>query len=203
MTEDEAQGWVRDWFGPAAYTRMEAFTQLLIAENVVQNLISPSSVASLWARHVVDSAQLLNLASPAWINWIDIGTGGGFPGLVISLLAPNRPVTLVEPRRKRAEFLQHCVSTLALPQVRVAQSRIEMLAEPHDIISARAVAAVDKLLEAAHGCAHKTTRWLLPRGQMSGTDANFPSGATNSMFHVEHSITDERSAILVIDGDGR
>ena len=195
MTEAEAGDWMANRFGREAVTRVAAFVERLSAENAQQNLIAPSTVGTIWTRHVADSAQLLDLAPSGWSRWLDIGTGGGFPGMVVALLAPERAVTMVEPRAKRAAFLQSIVELFQLPKALVAACKVEALPTTADVISARAVAALDTLLRAAGHCAGPTTTWLLPRGR-SATDIT----SQGVMFHVEHSLTDPSSLILVGKG---
>jgi 16S rRNA (guanine527-N7)-methyltransferase len=101
MTEEEARQWIRERFGDVGTTRMEALAGLVAAEAVNQNLVAPSTLASIWSRHIVDSAQLIGLANEVQGDWLDIGSGAGFPGLVVAALT-NRAVFLVEPRRRRA-----------------------------------------------------------------------------------------------------
>ena len=195
MTEDDARAWMDERFGPAVTVRVARFVEMVVAENALQNLVSPGSLPSIWSRHVVDSAQLIDLAPADASSWIDIGTGGGFPGMIVALCWPGS-VTMVEPRKRRAAFLQQCVDRLALPTVHVLATKVEAVITQADVISARAVASVEKLLQAAGGCATPTTRWILPRGRSPHGDAG------GRLFHVEQSITDPASSILTLDGVG-
>lgn len=196
MTEDDARDWLARRFGEAVHARCAHFVDLVVGENERQNLVAPGSVDKIWTRHVVDSAQLVAHAPAGAATWLDIGTGGGFPGVVVALCWPGT-VTLVEPRRKRAAFLADAVAALGLgATVSVQQCRVEVVHAQFDVISARAVASVEKLLQAARHCATPTTRWILPRGQTSIDEEG------GGMFHVEHSITDPASRIMLIDGMG-
>lgn len=197
MTEDEARDWIDQRFGTHAVDRLERFIALVIDENGRQNLIASSNVPFIWLRHAMDSAQLLLFDKGGL--WLDIGTGGGFPGMVVALLR-HEPVLLVEPRRRRAAFLQQCIQTFHLTHVNVSAVSVEALNVQADIISARAVAAVEKLLHIAKQCAKKDARWLLPRGRFSEQDVVDLQHDWRGTFHVEHSLTDIMSAILVIDG---
>lgn len=199
MTEAEAQAEVDRRVGSAATERIAAFLAMVVAENASQNLIAPSTIETVWSRHALDSVQLLALAGERRGMWIDIGTGGGFPGLVVAMAWPD-PVILVEPRRRRAAFLQESAEALGLANVTVCQAKVEAIGDHRaSIISARAVASVENLLHAGRRCGTPETRWLLPRGRVQPAElAALQSRRT--MFHVEHSITDPESAILVIDG---
>ena len=89
----------------AGMERLEAFAELLLSENKRQNLIAKASEQSLWLRHFADSAQLLDHVPRGTQPWLDLGTGAGLPGIVISSLRPESKCILVESRRKRADFL--------------------------------------------------------------------------------------------------
>ena len=135
MTEDDARAEVVARFSEALTERLARFAALVVAENAAQNLIAPSTIDHIWARHVLDSLQLLALAPEG--HWLDIGTGGGFPGLAIAI-ASERSVTLVEPRKRRARFLADCVDQLGLAdRVTVVAARIASVDVEADVISAR------------------------------------------------------------------
>src|SRR5437588_1897683 len=131
--------------------RLDQFVELLIARQKTLNLIANSTLPQLWTRHIADSLQLLPLA-PTAQKWIDLGAGAGFPGLVIACALaemPDAKIHLVESRQKKAAFLRDVVSALSLPAI-VHARRIEDFAagntEPFDVVTARALAPLDKLL---------------------------------------------------------
>lgn len=198
MTEDEARRWVAETYGPTALAAVQRFVGDVIAENGRQNLVAPSTIATIWARHVVDSAQLLSLA-PAVGSWLDIGTGAGFPGMVVAILRPA-PTILVEPRRGRAEFLRASADRLGLSHVTVLQDRVENVSVHASVISARAVAPIEKLLQAAASCGTKATRWLLPRGASGAAELAAVAPRWDGVFHMKQSLTDPSSRVVVIDG---
>ncbi|MEH3159862.1 MAG: 16S rRNA (guanine(527)-N(7))-methyltransferase RsmG [Sphingomonas taxi] len=198
MTEDDAKALVADRFGAGAVDRIDSFLHLVVAENDRQNLIAPSTIETIWTRHGLDSAQLMFHVEQSAEKWLDIGTGGGFPGIVVALLF-NGAVTMVEPRRKRADFLQACVDHLSIPRATVLARKVEAVAGTFDVISARAVASVEKLLQAAGPCATPDTRWILPRGRIDPEYLGTLQRDKTHMFHVEHSLTDPASAILIVD----
>src|SRR5690606_34281009 len=149
---DEATA--RDWLGatfdptPAQWAGLERFAALLVAENARQNLIAASTVPALWVRHIADSAQLLTLDAPDGDGlWRDLGSGPGLPGLVVAILS-ERPVMLVESRKRRCEFLRAVAEDLDLRHVEVIEARLEAVeTRPAATISARAFAPLDKLVD--------------------------------------------------------
>ena len=200
MTEEEAREWITLRFGTIAASRVDEFLSLVAQENGRQNLIAPSTMPQIWTRHALDSAQLLKFSQEG--QWVDVGTGGGFPGMIVALLR-TAPIILVEPRRRRAEFLQSCVEALGLQHAEVISTKIETVVAKADVISARAVASIEKLLQIGAGCAKGTTRWLFPRGRLTETDRAWVAQHWRGVFHVEQSLTDPASSILVLDGARR
>ncbi|MDQ1228903.1 16S rRNA (guanine(527)-N(7))-methyltransferase RsmG [Sphingomonas sp. SORGH_AS_0879] len=202
MTEDQARDWVAQRFGEEAAERIDHFLSLVIVENDQQNLIAPSTIPTIWARHALDSVQLIPLADRADGQWVDIGTGGGFPGMVVALAWPGR-MALVEPRKRRADFLRDCADKLGIAdRVAVHASKIEAVDVKADIISARAVATVENLLRAAAHCGKQETRWLLPRGRLDEREMKTLKRQWRFVFHVEHSITSADSSIVILDRVG-
>jgi 16S rRNA (guanine527-N7)-methyltransferase len=197
MTEDEARGWVTERYGVPRETLLARLVDEVRAEAALQNLVSPSTLETMWARHVVDSAQLLELAATASGDWLDIGTGAGFPGLVVACLR-DAPVTLCEPRRRRADFLERTAARLGMAnRVTVAPCKVERLAGRRPIISARAVAALDALFTGAAAVSDRDTLWLLPKGRSAREEVAVARKTWHGSFHVEQSITDPASYIVV------
>jgi 16S rRNA (guanine527-N7)-methyltransferase len=135
--------------------RLERFADLLAHWQKRTNLVAPSTLPTLWSRHFADSAQLTTLAPKARL-WLDLGTGAGFPGLVIAILktgTPNFCMHLVESNRKKCAFLAEVARTTRAP-VGIHAMRVEDLAEsPNrlapDVVSARALAPLPRLFELA------------------------------------------------------
>lgn len=198
MIEEEARAAVVAIVGDDAASRVGQFLAMVVEENGRQNLIAPSTIDMIWRRHALDSVQLLHLANRDGL-WVDIGTGGGFPGMVVAI-ARRQPMFLVEPRRRRAAFLQDSAKAMGLDHVTVFASRIETIGR-HDaaVISARAVSNVENLLHAGRQCGTPATRWILPRGRIDPAELTVLTNR-GVMFHVEQSVTGAASSILVIDG---
>lgn len=202
MTEEEARGWVRDRFGVSRETLLDRYGALLRAEAPNQNLIAASTFDTLWARHFVDSAQLVPLASDAPRGmWLDVGSGAGLPGIVAGVLL-DRPVVLVEPRTRRTKFLQHVVSELGLTRVTIQQSKVENYHPTNRaaIVSARAVAELSQLLSSTAHCTDSSTIWVLPKGRNAQSEVEAAQAKWQGVFHVEPSITQPDSGIVVARG---
>jgi 16S rRNA (guanine527-N7)-methyltransferase len=205
MTEEEAQAWLRAEYDVSRETwqQLETFSAMLRDEMQRQNLISKTSADSLWARHIVDSAQLLRYAPPpeAGKIWLDLGTGAGFPGIIIAILTPFQ-VQMVESRKRRAEFLNRVVEETGLgDHATVIESRLETVESfPADVISARAFAPLDRLIALSHRFSTENTIWLLPKGKNAVRELKGLSPKRQKMFHVEHSLTDPNAGILVGKG---
>lgn len=200
-SEEQARAYVAEWGNPAAIDLLGRFCDLLIEENRRQNLISKPSEAQLWQRHVSDSAQLLEHVpretSPPG-PWLDLGTGAGFPGLVIAALRPKWEVVLVESRSRRAEFLANCVKELDLRRCRVIGERLEKVHPfPAWVISARAFAPLDKLMRLSAPFSTEATRYVLPKGRSAAQELAQARKSIRQMFHVEHSLTDGEAGIIV------
>jgi 16S rRNA (guanine527-N7)-methyltransferase len=202
MTEDEARSWLVEALDVPRETMnvLDRYVALLLDEATRQNLISDSTRDHVWARHIVDSAQLLMLASDAPAGtWIDLGSGAGLPGLVIAALT-DRPMLLVESRRKRVEFLAEAVKAMGVEKhVKVEGRRVETLPDgtAAAVISARAFAPLDRLFTVAHRISRSGTVWLLPKGRGAQSELEVARGAWQGVFHVKQSVTDPASEIIV------
>jgi 16S rRNA (guanine527-N7)-methyltransferase len=178
---------------------IDRFIALLVDENSRQNLISASTIPSLWVRHIVDSAQLLDHA-PADGAWLDLGAGAGFPGLIVATMGA-RPVDLVESRAKRVQFLEAAAATLATPGVAVLAGRAETIpAKPYRVISARAFAPLERLFAIGQRFADKDTVWLLPKGRNAAAELAEARKTWQGDFALVPSVTDAESAILIARG---
>ena len=182
------------------FALLERYVALLTSTNAQQNLIAASTVDDLWERHIIDSAQLVRFEPNPGSSWIDIGSGAGLPGIVISLLA-HGSMTLVEPRRLRVEFLQHVIGELQLgPRVRVAHCKADKASGKFDVITARAVASTEQLLGITLHLSHRGTVWLLPKGRSGKSDLADATRTWQGAFRSEQSLTDPQAVILVASG---
>lgn len=196
-SEEQARTYVAARCAPSAMERLDRFAAHLAAENANQNLVSPASLAAVWQRHIADSAQLLDLA-PETGDWLDLGTGAGFPGLIAAIMRPERRVMLVESRRLRIEWLRRMIDELGLAGCSVAGARLESVeTAKFGVISARAFAPLPRLLALAQRFSTSGTVWLLPKGRSAAQEVAELPKALRPMFHVEPSVTDPEAGIVV------
>jgi 16S rRNA (guanine527-N7)-methyltransferase len=177
---------------------LERYAALLREESARQNLVSASTIESLWERHILDSAQLVRFEPFGGASWVDIGSGAGLPGLVVAALAEG-PVLLIEPRRLRAEFLERCTAELGLcARVGVAASKVEKANGRFDVVTARAVASVDKLLQLSTHLSTRNSRWVLPKGRSAQSELAEARRHWHCEAETVPSFTDPDSEILVL-----
>ena len=203
-SEADARAWLaaRDDCDAATLGRLEKLEVMLREENVRQNLTSAASLGELWVRHFADSAQLLDHVPRETPGlWLDLGSGAGFPGLVLAACRSEQQVTLVESRTKRIRWLERAAGELRLDNVTIAGSRLETLMTiPASVISARAFAPLSHLIAVSARFSTWQTRWLLPKGRTGRQELAAMPNSIQTMFHVEPSITDSGSVILVGKG---
>lgn len=203
MTEEETRAWMEAHFDVPRETwaKLERYVALLLAEAGRQNLIAESTKAIVWSRHIVDSAQLIPLTTELrpGRTWIDLGSGAGLPAIVVAILSGWKTI-MIESRRMRIEFLRELVTSLDL-DAQVFGGRVESMIDqsvlPGGVISARAYAPMDRLFESAIHLADEETLWVLPKGRNWQNELASARKAWHGEFHVEHSITDPESAIIV------
>lgn len=182
--------------------RLERYLELLARWNRRINLVAKSGLADAWPRHLADSAQLFCLAPVGARSWVDLGSGGGLPGLVVAVLAAERApqlrVTLIETDRRKAAFLATAAREVDVA-VTIEPRRIESLApRPYDVVSARALAPLGRLCSLAHRFKGPGTVFLFPKG--AGLDSELTVAARHWHIHADRidSRTHPDAAILRI-----
>lgn len=198
--EAEARAYVAQWADAEAMARIELLLARLAEENRHQNLVASATLECAWQRHVADSAQLLHHVprETPLAPWFDLGTGAGFPGLVIACLRPGWQVFLVESRRRRVEWLRSIADELGLRRCRVEGTRLEALESvPAGVISARAFAPLPRLLALSARFSTADTMFLLPKGRSGAQELADAPKWIRRTFHVEQSRTDAGASILV------
>ena len=187
--------------------RLQIYAKLLRTWNPKINLVAPSTIYDLWSRHFADSAQLYALAPEGFDHWVDFGSGGGFPGLVIAILAQERTgtsrVTLIESDARKCAFLRTVLRETGVAAT-VITKRIEAV-QPlsTSVVSARALAPLSKLLEFAHLHLSETGVALLQKGQNWEKEMPDAKSAWQFSYRIDKSVVDENSVILSVTGVGR
>ena len=177
------------------FEKLEAYVALLREESSRQNLVSASSLESIWDRHILDSAQLARYEPRPQSCWLDIGSGAGLPGIVVACIVDG-PVTLIEPRRLRAEFLHKVAESLHL-EAKVVATKAERVEGKFDVITARAVASLTQLLKISAHLSTRKTVWALPKGRSAEGELAEAKRTWQGDFRVEPSVTDATSFIVV------
>jgi 16S rRNA (guanine527-N7)-methyltransferase len=181
--------------------RLDAYVALLGQWRKAVNLISESTFAEVWTRHVADSAQLLAFAPQAKI-WVDMGSGAGFPGLVIAIQLANQPgalVHLIESDKRKCAFLREAARVAGAPAI-IHNERIETAAQritdAVDAVSARALAPLPKLIDFAKIWLEHGAIGVFPRGRTD--EPVVRSDFRNYTIEFPRSRTDTMSSISII-----
>ncbi len=181
--------------------RLTHFHDLLLKWTKKINLISKSSVSSIWDRHIWDSEQIVHLVSDQK-SWVDLGSGAGFPGLVVAIIAkeitPSRCVSLVESDQRKAAFLRTVIRELDL-RASVFLERIEALTPAKaDILSARALADLDRLLGYAERHLAPDGTALFMKGENWQKEVDIARNSWSFQLEAHKSKTGPEAAILEI-----
>lgn len=187
--------------------RLETYASLLVKWNPRINLVSKASLGEMWTRHFADSAQIHALAPHPVDHWVDLGSGGGFPGLVIAILAmdsgsPQR-VTLVESDARKFAFLRAVIRETGAPAT-VLNDRIEMIApQGADVLSARALADLDGLLGFAERHLAADGVALFPKGASWQKELEAAQRTWRFDYRLAKSKTESGPVVLAITGVSR
>jgi 16S rRNA (guanine527-N7)-methyltransferase len=187
--------------------RLAAFAALLAKWNARINLVSPATLREVWTRHIVDSLQVFDLAAVSEGHWADLGTGGGFPGLVVAIVAadeaPDLRVTLVESDQRKAAFLAAALRETGV-RAAIRAERIEA-ADPlaADIVSARALAPLSRLL--GHAVRHMSPagKAFFPKGRSCDAELEEALASWRFRYQKHPSRTDSQAVILQIEDIAR
>jgi 16S rRNA (guanine527-N7)-methyltransferase len=184
------------------FAALQAYEAFVRRWNSAINLVSKGSLQDIWARHIADSAQIFALCPPSAKHWADLGSGGGFPGIVVAILAkdsmPGLRVTLVESDLRKATFLRQAIQLLGL-SAEVHSQRIESLPPlAADVVSARALAPLSDLL--AFADKHLTAQGvaIFPKGARHAEEIRDARHAWSFDLDTLPSLSDSEAAILVI-----
>ena len=185
--------------------RLDRFVAVLLDWQQRMNLIGSSTEPKLWTRHIADSLQLLALAPQARI-WVDLGSGAGFPGVVIACALADMPgarVHLVERSTKKAAFLREAVHATGAPaEVHAVglEDFVENLAVPVDVVTARALAPLAALLTATYPLLKIGTLGLFPKGQDVDAELTEAAKCWSIQSSLATSLTDPKARIVRVTG---
>ncbi|MER5172077.1 16S rRNA (guanine(527)-N(7))-methyltransferase RsmG [Thioclava kandeliae] len=186
--------------------RFDLYEALVSKWNPVINLVAKSTVSDFKHRHLQDSIQVYQ-NDMSWTRWVDMGSGGGLPGIVVGIIAaqnkPDAEIHLIESDQRKCAFLLTCVRELGL-NIKVHSQRIlEIPSLAADIVSARALASLDMLLE--FGCHHgnKTATFLFPKGANWKSEVAEAQKTWTFEYEALKSVTDPDATILKIAGAQR
>jgi len=197
MTRDEFQDVTGAW--PERVDDLAVFLERLTEANAVMNLVGPDSLPDFWNRHAFDSAQLLDL-EPEALTWADLGAGAGFPGVVLAILLKGRPdshVWLIDSLQKRCRFLKTIVDELALPAT-VVWGRAEAQTLKVDVVTARAVAPMEKLLGYAQPYMQRGAQGLFLKGEKAEAELQEAARVWHFKADLSVSRSDPRGRIVTV-----
>jgi 16S rRNA (guanine527-N7)-methyltransferase len=202
LAADRARGLALTPVSRETEARLDRFVTLLLQWQQHTNLIAPSTEPTIWTRHIADSLQLLDLAPNAKI-WVDLGSGGGFPGLVIASALADKPgvqVHLVESIGKKAAFLREaarvCDARAIVHAERIADF-VKHAPNDIDIVTARALAPLKKLLGEASPLLKKGATGLFPKGQDVAAELTEAAKCWKIQMSLVPSRTNSKARIVV------
>jgi 16S rRNA (guanine527-N7)-methyltransferase len=192
-----------DMVSRETWERLDGLVALLIKWQTTTNLVAPSTLAEIWTRHVADSLQLLTIVPDARA-WVDLGSGGGFPGLVIACAMADHPggkIDLVESNQKKSAFLREAARILSVPAI-VHTRRIEDFVsapvQSFDVVTARALAPLDRLMDYAGPLLKTGAIGLFPKGQDAESELTAASKSWTMDAQLVPSRTDPQARIVVV-----
>jgi 16S rRNA (guanine527-N7)-methyltransferase len=203
LTADRAKALALTPVSRETLARLDRFVALLLQTQSHTNLIGPRTVPELWSRHIADSLQLLRLA-PGARRWLDLGSGGGFPGLAIACALADQSgaeIHLVESNGKKAAFLRQASQELGVP-ARLHHGRIEDLSADldADVITARALAPLPALLGYVAPFLRTGAQALLLKGQDVAVELTEAAKYWNIKAELAPSQTNPASRIVIVRG---
>ena len=184
--------------------RLDQFVSLFLRWQRAVQLVAPSTLAKLWTRHIADSLQLVELAPGARV-WADLGSGGGFPGLIVAIAIADRPdalVHLIESDARKAAFLGEAARLTGAP-VKVHNQRIESAAKQIgrvDVVTARALAPMPRQLDLAAPFLEAGAQGIFLKGQDVDNELTEAAKYRSIQFSLRPSRTDPSGRIVIIDG---
>ena len=186
-------------FNDGSIEKLKKFAELVINENKNHNLIAKSTEASIWDRHILDSAQLVKYIDFNAFSLADLGSGAGFPGLVIEIFNKNKDfhVKLYEKSSVKRQFLINVIKKLDLNAEILGDVRDEIL--DSDIIVCRAFKKLDQIIQVSREIAKKPHKLIILKGQNAQKDLKKAFNKEKYDYKLENSLTNEDSKIIIVD----
>ena len=187
--------------------KLNVFQAMLVKWNRTINLVSPKTIPNLWERHIEDSLEIVfSIPNPKGL-WVDLGSGGGFPGLIAAIASADLPdiesFALIESDQRKCAFLRAVIRELDLPANVISQRIDDAPPQNADIVSARALAPLIDLLGYALRHGRPSAQFLFPKGVTWNAEITDAQSAFEFDLEVVPSVTQEGSVILVIQGATR
>jgi 16S rRNA (guanine527-N7)-methyltransferase len=183
--------------------KLDLLATELVRWQAIKNLVGPTTLSDIWRRHIADSLQLTDCAPDAG-TWLDVGSGGGFPGLVVAIVRTEKGLGtthLVESNGRKCAFLRHIVRLTEADAV-IHEARIEdfvpKLAEPVHVVSARAVASLEQLLAWTNVLLRKGTLGIFPKGQDVDNELRIAATSWDFTADLRPSLTDRDGRIVLV-----
>jgi len=170
---------------PGRQAEISEYAQLLVGPGIKRGLIGPKEADRIWERHIANCIPITTLI-PKGVRVVDIGSGAGLPGVVIALARPDLKVSLVEPLARRVDFLTEVVNTLKLP-IEVFRGRAESVKKQFEVVTARAVAPLDKLIQISWHMIPKGGSLLAIKGESAQAEIDktrFKKGASAKLHEI-------------------
>mmetsp|Transcript_5214 Transcript_5214/g.9192 ORF Transcript_5214/g.9192 Transcript_5214/m.9192 type:complete len:212 (-) Transcript_5214:349-984(-) len=200
MNEADAKAWLAERVSRETMDRLKLLHNQLLRWQKTVNLVAPSTLDVAWSRHFVDSAQLYELAPPQVASWLDFGSGGGFPGLVIAAIGaekfPDFKMTLVESDIRKCGFMREAARLMNV-KVNILTRRIADIPRQNtEVISARALSNLSTLMDFAEPHLNPLTCLLFPKGSSYRAELEDVSEDWKSKAEVIPSLTDPDAVVL-------
>lgn len=196
-------------FGDSRETlaKLETYETLLRQWQKAVNLVAPNTLDDVWHRHFADSAQLYALAPPAANLWTDLGSGAGFPGMVLAIMLAGRPaarMTLIESDQRKAAFLREIArrtgTTVDILSIRIENLPTHAKRCQAEVVTARALAPLARLLQLAYPLFASSTIGIFPKGREAAREVSEAKAAWDFEYELTPSVTDAEARIVVVRG---
>lgn len=185
------------------YERLREFEALVQKWTKSINLVAKSNMSEVWERHIVDSAQVWPIGDVPGDHWVDLGSGGGFPGIVVSIIdlekRAGRRMTLVESDQRKTTFLRTAIRELGLNAEAISKRIDDVASLEASVLSARALAALPELLPFAARHLAKDGRAIFPKGRQAKNEIEAARASWDFDLEQHPSVTDAEATILSIE----